>query len=337
MERSSSADFRENFYTRCHLCGRECGADRTRGEAGFCGEGADLRIAWAGLHYGEEPVICGAGGSGAVFLSGCTLRCFFCQNYELSGGGGLGRDVSLYEFTEICLMLQEKGAENINIVTGTHFIPSLAAGISAARERGLRLPVVWNSSGFEREALLEVLDSFTDIYLPDIKTLDSRLGRALFGVSGYAQAAARAVLAMAASRPLRYADDSSGRLVSGLIVRHLVLPGLMENTREVLTWFAENLAGRALLSLMFQFTPLRRPLPRGEGADSRHKIPGDWDRRVSSREYAEVLSFLEELGIEEGFVQELPDTDELPDFSRADAFPPALARPLWFYGGPENA
>ena len=312
-------------YESCRLCGRNCGAKRNTGETGFCGASSRLRLAWAGLHYGEEPIISGSGGSGAVFVSGCSLKCFFCQNHELSLAGG-GRDCEPREFADICLMLQRRGAENINIVTGTHFIPSLAEGIKSARKRGLRLPVVWNSSGYESPAGLSLLEDFVDIYLPDLKVLDPDLARAIFGDSSYPDAAKKTILAMASSRPLRYTDDSRAALASGLIVRHLVLPGRGENTRELLSWFARSLAGKALLSVMFQYTP-----PAGKDAAS--LPPGEWTRKVSPAEYEEVLALLEELGIEDGFVQEAPGgADCLPDFSRRDAFPCGIARPFWFYG-----
>lgn len=316
-------------YTRCRLCARRCGVDRTRGQTGFCGTGSRLRIAWAGIHRGEEPLICGRGGSGTIFLSGCTLRCFFCQNYQLSHGN-LGRDTDVSEFADICLMLERKGAENINIVTGTHFLPSLAEGIRESRERGLTKPVVWNSSGYESSEYLPLLNDFVDIYLPDLKTLDSSLSASMFGVSDYPDAAARAIKEMAASRPLLRRGSS---LVSGLIVRHLVLPGLLENTRAVLAWFAENVADRALLSLMFQYTPPAGPVPRGELQGGQGER-GEWKRRVSAEEYGRTLAMLDEFGIEEGFVQE-PSEDAppcLPDFSLPDAFPGGLAYPLWFYG-----
>jgi putative pyruvate formate lyase activating enzyme len=272
-------------------------------------------------------VICGEGGSGAVFLSGCTLKCFFCQNYQISAGG-LGRTVEIPEFADICLMLQRKGAENINIVTGTHFIPSLAEGIKESEKRGLRLPVVWNSSGYERTDILPLLNDFVDIYLPDLKTLDSSLGSALFGVSDYPQTAAAAIRAMAASRPLRRKENPRGQaLVSGVIVRHLALPGLTDDTRAVLAWFAENLAGKALLSLMFQYSPPART-PGGR------RPAGEWTRTITAAEYERILAMLDEFGIEDGFVQDLPEAaGSLPDFSRKDAFPGGLARPLWFCGG----
>ena len=312
-------------YENCRLCGRNCGADRTAGELGFCGAASRLRIAWAGLHYGEEPVISGRGGSGTVFVSSCGLRCFFCQNHQLSLSG-MGGDCQPDQFADICLTLQSHGAENINIVTGTHFIPSLGEGIKNARKKGLRLPVVWNSSGYETLAGISLLDEFVDVYLPDLKVASPTLARGIFGDSSYPNVAKEAILAMAASRPLRYTDDSREILASGLIVRHLVLPGCLENTREALAWFARFLAGKALLSVMFQYTP-----PTRKDAAS---IPtGEWTRIVTPDEYEEVLGLLEELGIEDGFVQEAPaEVDCLPDFSLRDAFPTNIAKALWFWG-----
>jgi putative pyruvate formate lyase activating enzyme len=223
-------------------------------------------------------------------------------------------------------MLQQKGAENINIVTGTHFLPSLTEGMRESRARGLSKPVIWNSSGYEKMECLPVLDDFVDIYLPDLKTLDASLSGLMFGVSDYPRTAAAAIKKMAASRPLRYKDSL---LVSGVIVRHLVLPGLPENTRAVLAWFAENLADKALLSLMFQYTPPAGDAPAPEG---------DWRRTVSPGEYEKTLAMLDEFGIEDGFVQELPENNKscLPDFSLRDAFPGDLAYSLWFYGKKET-
>ena len=310
-------------YEHCCLCGRKCGVNRNRGETGFCGSSPQLRIAWAGLHYGEEPVISGTGGSGTVFLAGCTLKCFFCQNHQLSSEA-LGRDVSLREFEDICLMLQRKGAHNINLVTGTQFIPSLAEGIKNARKRRLHVPVVWNSSGYESENSLPLLDEFVDIYLPDLKTLDSGLSTGIFGLSDYVLDAPQAIKKMAASRPLHYSDNDETILSSGVIVRHLVLPGLIDNTRTVLEWFASNMAGKALLSVMVQYTPTGRKNP--------HPVRGDWSRSITAAEYEIVLALLEDLDIVDGFVQELPEENLLPDFSRRNTFPHQLAEPFWFCG-----
>jgi putative pyruvate formate lyase activating enzyme len=229
-------------------------------------------------------------------------------------------------------MLQQNGVENINIVTGTHFLPSLAEGIREAKRKGLTKPVIWNSSGYEKLEYFSVLDDFVDIYLPDLKTLESSLSGVMFGAPDYPRAAAAAVKNMAASRPLRYKDSSCGGqqvLVSGVIVRHLVLPGLRENTRAVLAWFADNVADKALLSLMFQYTP-----PAGRALPQQ----GEWRRTISSEEYENTIAMLDEFGIEEGFIQEPPENTGacLPDFSLWNAFPGGLAHPLWFYGKKET-
>jgi putative pyruvate formate lyase activating enzyme len=305
------------------LCGRTCDADRRGDRKGFCGEGPLLRIAWAGIHRGEEPPISGTGGSGAVFFSGCGLKCFFCQNHQISRGGA-GRAVTSDEFAEICIALQSKGAENINLVTASHFIPSVAEGLLAARARGLRLPILWNSSGYESAEGLEILSSLVDIYVPDLKTLDPRLSLRLFGTPGYPEAAGNAILSMAAARPLVLRGDV---LESGVIVRHLVLPGFPENTRQVLSWFAGHLTGKALISIMFQYTP-SGDLPESAG-------PGDWNRGINEEEYNRVMAWLDEFGIEEGFVQELPPEGEavLPDFSLVHSFPPELADVVWSHRG----
>ncbi len=311
-------------YSRCSLCGRSCGIDRSGGERGFCGMGPELRIAWAGIHRGEEPVICGAGGSGAVFFSGCTLQCFFCQNRQISRDG-MGREVSIPDFADICLSLRDRGAENINLVTGGHFLPSIARGIALARRRGLGLPVVWNSSGYDGPGAVEALADFVDVFVPDLKTLDGALASALFGAPDYPGTVRNALTRMAAARPLSFSGDS---LRSGLIVRHLVLPGLMDNTREVLAWFSENLKDRALISVMFQYTPM-------EGIENAAAgLPGSWSRRVSRAEYHETLRLLDLFHIQEGFIQEPPGPESLtPEFSRAASFPGNLAEPVWFHRG----
>ena len=288
--------------------------NRLEGQRGFCGETADLRVAFAGIHKGEEPPITGAGGSGTIFVSGCNLSCAFCQNYQISKEG-LGRAVSQDEFAEICLALEERGAENINIVTGSHAAPALALGITAARKEGLSIPVLWNSSGYDGTVSLEILKDIVDVYLPDLKTLDSNFAGKFFNASDYGEHATSAILKMMEYRELRL-DET---MLSGVMVRHLVIPGFLENTRQVLAWFAEHCKGRALLSLMTQYTPV--------GSDA--TIPR---RYVSEDEYTAVLSMLDEFGIDDGFCQELvKGSDWLPDFTRANPFSSELSVPVWHY------
>jgi putative pyruvate formate lyase activating enzyme len=288
--------------------------NRLEGQRGFCGETADLRLAFAGIHKGEEPPITGTGGSGTIFVSGCNLGCAFCQNYQLSRES-IGQAVSQEEFAEICLALQERGAENINIVTGSHAAPALALGITAARKKGLSIPALWNSSGYDGTESLEILKDVVDVYLPDLKTIDIEIANRFFNAPNYGEHAMAAILKMMDYRELRL-DET---ILSGVMVRHLVIPGFLENTRQVLAWFAEHCKGRALLSLMTQYTPV--------GADA--TITGCY---VSEDEYETVLSMLDEFGIDDGFCQELVrGSDWLPDFTRANPFSSDLSIPVWHY------
>jgi len=305
-------------YKNCLLCPRRCGVDRYK-ERGVCGEGAALRLGFAGIHMGEEPPITGYGGSGTVFVTGCNLGCAFCQNYQISREG-MGREVSTGEFAEICLSLAEKGAENINIVTGSHAAPALALGLEAAKKQGLKIPVVWNSSAYDGMESLEILKDHVDVYLPDLKTFDSDFAASFFNAPDYSSCAKEAILKMMEYRKLEFAPGL--QLISGVMIRHLVIPGSLEDTRRILQWFAENCKDKALLSLMTQYTPV------GSGSPE-HRIP---DRYVSQREYDAVLSMLDEYGIDNGYCQELvTGSDWLPDFTLANPFSSKLSRPLWHW------
>ncbi|MDR1325563.1 MAG: radical SAM protein [Treponema sp.] len=307
----------------CLLCPRHCGVNRTAGERGYCGESATLRLAAASIHRGEEPPVSGTGGSGAIFVSGCNLGCAFCQNYQISHKG-MGREVAITEFVAICLQLQALGAENINIVTGTHAIPAIVAGLKQARAGGLVIPTLWNSSAYESLEALSLLDDVIDVYLPDLKTLDPNLAAHFFNAPDYPEYATKAILRMLDTRALR--ASASSTLTSGVIIRHLVLPGYLEATRKTLRWFAEHCQGRALISVMTQYT-----LPRG--MDMRVK---DAPKRfMSEQDYETVLGWLEEFGIEDGFYQELtPDSDWLPDFTRQNPFSSTLSTAVWHFQSP---
>lgn len=303
-------------YRNCRLCPRDCRVDRTSGRTGFCGEGARPRLAWAGLHRGEEPPLVGERGSGTVFFTGCTLRCSFCQNRQISRAG-LGRDVSVEELADIFLALQREGAANVNLVTGTPFLPSIEAALADARAQGLSLPAVWNSSGYETAAAVERLARCVDVFLPDLKTLDPEVARRYFRAADYPEVAAAAVRAMAAAAPAEWDGD---RLRRGMILRHLVLPGHLAASRAVLEFYTEHLRERALLSLMVQYIP---PCPGSEPAG-----------RLSEADYARLLDWLDELGIEEGFLQDLDaESPWSPDFNRDNPFPPGFGRAVWHWRG----
>ena len=327
-------------YENCLLCPRLCGVNRAAGQRGYCGETAELRIAFAGIHNGEEPFLKGKGGSGTIFISGCNLGCAFCQCFQISHGRHIFekkliphetcRAVDIMEFAEICLALQEKGAENINIVTGSHVAPVIARGFEEARKQGLVIPALWNSSGYDGNETLEIIKDFVDVYLQDLKTLDSAIAARFSNAPDYPEHAAAAILKMMEFRKLRL-DEAAGKpgedtpeaaMISGVMIRHLIIPGFLENTRQVLRWFSENCTGRALLSVMTQYTPAQIP---GKKA----VIP---NRFVSEGEYEAVLFMLEEFKIDDGFCQELTsDTIWLPDFNLPNPFPPGISEPVWHW------
>lgn len=304
-------------YRDCRLCPRECRVDRTAGETGFCGQTDKVMIGSAALHFGEEPPITGEGGSGTIFFSGCTMGCPFCQNWQISRGF-IGAEISVETLAQIMVELQNRGAENINFVTGTHFIPSISLAVSMARKRGLTVPLVWNCSGYETLEALEELDGYIDIYLPDYKASRPHLTKRLYQAPDYPEIAEKALLHMAESRPLEY--DEKGMMRKGVIVRHLVLPGELESTEKFLRWYSENLSEKALLSLMVQYSPVIIP-------GNKVEIP---DRYISEEEYDQLLVWLDECGIEEGFFQDLEQTsDWLPDFNNRVPFPSEQTKVIW--------
>lgn len=300
-------------YADCRLCPRECGVDRTKGKMGFCGETDRMRLACATLHRGEEPPLISGAGSGALFFSGCTLGCGDCQNCQISRQG-MGAEVDATELAEIMLRLEERGASNINCVTGTHFVPGIIEAVQRARAEGLALPLVWNTSGFESPVTLELLEPYADIYLWDMKTLSAATARERFGRSEYPEAAKRGLKEILKARALTVEGDS---LVRGVIVRHLVLPGCLEDTLEVIDWYGRNIGSGALFSLMTQFID-------PAGATSAESL--------SSADEALLFDALDAAGIDEGFVQEAAEeSDWLPDFGRRNPFPGDFSTMVWHW------
>ena len=307
------------LYESCVLCPRRCGVNRLKGESGYCGSGTKVSVSCAVLHRGEEPPVTGTGGSGAVFFTGCTLKCSFCQNYQISRGGcGIG--IEAQELADIFLSLQKKGAENINLVTGTHFVPGIITALRTAKKQGLTVPVLWNTSGYETADTLKLLSGFIDVFLPDLKTLDSRLSDHFFSAADYPVNAAAAVLKMASLRPLKMKMiEDEKRIKSGTIMRHLVIPGELESTRSVLKWYSENVMDKAVISLMFQYTPNSAGCEVPEGF-------------ISGDEADQVYDMLEKFGIEEGFIQELEDNKMwLPDFTKVKPFAGAESGTVWHW------
>jgi len=317
----------KNLYESCTLCPRGCAVNRFKGNKGFCGETASLRIAAAVIHKGEEPPITGSGGSGTIFISGCNLGCAFCQNHQVShndtGRQSLGKEVSSGDFAHICAALCDNGAENINIVTGSHAVPAIIEGIKAAREKNINVPMLWNSSGYDSVTALNLLGGYIDIFLPDLKTLNREIAENYFCAPDYPETAKAAILKMMEISRLKHHGDKSK-----VIIRHLILPGCLDSTREVLRWFADNAKDSAMLSLMTQYTPVINRRTSESGA-SQFKKPLP-DGFLSKREFDTVLNWLNEFEIEDGFCQELvTGSDWLPDFNRVNPFPSQLSIPVW--------
>jgi putative pyruvate formate lyase activating enzyme len=301
----------------CRLCPRDCGVDRAAGERGFCGSGPAAVVSHALLHYGEEPVLSGVrdpeaipgprSGSGTIFFSGCSLKCCFCQNYQLSWLGR-GREVGDEELAGMMLDLQEKGALNINLVSPTHHLLPILRALAIAFRRGLSLPVVANSSGYEKASVLAHLEGLVDIYLPDLKYAQSGPAERYSAAPDYFEQAAEAVREMFFQRPFLVLDDG-GAAQEGLIIRHLVLPGEVENSLSVLDWVRRELGPSIALSLMSQYQPC-------------FQARGELGRALEPAEYARVLDRARALGFEQLFVQPgaFGEDHLVPDFERAEPF-----------------
>ena len=286
----------------CCDCPRRCGALRSdKKGAGFCLSGAELRVARAAPHYGEEPCISGSRGSGAIFFTGCNLRCVFCQNHEISRGMG-GRALSVPELRDTMLRLRDEGVHNINLVTPSHYVRQIAEALSGL---SLGIPVVWNSSGYDSVESLRMLEGLVQVYMPDFKYSDAELARRYSAAPDYPETAAAAIMEMFRQTGA-YELDSEGILQRGLLIRHLILPGQELNTKEVISFIEENFrSGEVLFSLMSQYTPM----------PGLEKFP-ELMQRVDAGTNRRLIGYMSRHGISEGYWQE-PDsaTDEMiPDF-----------------------
>lgn len=281
----------EAYSNHCQLCPRRCGADRAAGKKGRCHTSDHLLVARAALHYWEEPCISGQEGSGAVFFSGCALGCIYCQNREISRVLA-GTEISVERLAEIFLELQSQHANNINLVTACHYVPQIISALEMAKARGLVIPVVYNSSGYESVEALQSLEGLVDVYLPDFKYMDSTLAGKLSGAPDYPEAAWDALQEMVRQQP-RPEFDSRGIMTRGVIVRHLLLPGHVREAKTVIGRLHETYGNQIYLSIMSQYTPVE--------AVKDHPLLG---RCVTKREYGRVLDYALEIGIEQGFFQE---------------------------------
>lgn len=279
-------------YAHCTLCPRRCGVDRTRGQLGFCKMPGQVHAARAGVHYWEEPVISGSFGSGAVFFSGCTLKCAFCQNYDISQEN-FGKPMTSAELRAAFERLIDEGVQNVNLVTPTHFLPD----ILPALEPKLPVPVVYNCGGYESVETLRQLEGKIDVYLPDFKYSDNALAKRLSSAPDYFETASAAILEMyrQVGKPVIEGDE----MKRGVLARHLVLPGCVDNSLGVLDWVAEHFrSGDILFSLMSQYVPMGRAA----------EMP-PFDRRITELEYDSVLSYMMLLGIEDGYTQDFSSAE----------------------------
>lgn len=287
----------------CTICPRNCGADRLHGQTGYCGMPAELTAARAALHYWEEPCISGRSGSGAVFFSGCNLRCVFCQNRQIAVGQA-GRTITQERLCEIFLELQEKGANNINLVTPTHYVPQIAEALECAKRHGLTVPIVYNTGSYEKVSTLRMLDGLVDIYLPDLKYFSAELSARYSHAPDYFDVAGAAIEEMVrqVGEPV-FPPDSAGDQASepsedallrrGVIVRHLVLPGQTRDSKKILRYLHETYGDRIYISIMNQYTPMAHMEEYEE-----------LDRPVSAGEYNRIVTFAERIGITQAYIQE---------------------------------
>ncbi len=282
----------------CELCPRACGVNRREGEAGICCMDSTMRIARASLHQWEEPCLSGTNGSGTVFFSGCPLHCVYCQNYRIAAGDR-GVPVSVSELRDIFLKLQAMGAHNINLVTPTHFVPAIAEALQQAKAAGLTLPIVYNTSSYETVNTLSYMDGLVDIYLPDLKYFSPALAEQYSSAPDYFQTASAAIAEM-----YRQAGDpvfrEDGMLQSGVLVRHLLLPGQVRDSKRVVRYLWKTYHDHIFLSLMCQYTPLPHV------AASYPELA----RRVTQEEYDELVDYAVDLGITQAYTQEMESASE---------------------------
>lgn len=293
-----------NVLHSCTLCPRECGADRLAGQKGFCGVSGDqILLSRAALHFWEEPCISGSEGSGTVFFSGCTLKCIFCQNREISRGQA-GKLISTERLAEIFLELQAKGARNINLVTPTHYLPQIITALDMAKANGLSLPVVYNTSGYEKVEMLKLLEGYVDIWLPDFKYLTASPAKEYSSAENYPDLILPALDEMVrqAGEPV---FDENGMMKKGVIVRHLALPAQGNDSRKILRTLIERYGDRIWVSIMSQYTPPPFELPFA-----------NLNRRLTGREYERLVDFADRNGIRNAFVQEGSAAEEsfIPPF-----------------------
>lgn len=280
-----------NKYENCLLCPRKCGINRSTGQTGVCGVSSEIKVARAALHYWEEPCISGKRGSGAVFFSGCSLHCVFCQNREISDGKA-GKVISKERLSDIFMELADKGANNINLVTPGQYIPDIVWAVNDAKSRGMKLPIIYNTSGYENVTELKLLEGIVDVYLPDFKYMDSTLSARYSRAKDYPSIAKQALSEMVRQQPDVVIDNATGLIQKGVIVRQLLLPGHVNDAKAVLKYLYDTYHDHVYISMMSQFTPIAL------------KDYPEINRTVTRREYERLVDYALEIGITNAFIQE---------------------------------
>ena len=279
-----------NLLDKCMLCPRECMVNRNRGELGFCHAGNKIKIAKAYLHMWEEPPITGEKGSGTIFFSNCNLRCLYCQNYYISEEGN-GVEISTERFSNVCLSLQSKGATNINLVTPTHYIPMIIDGIKLAKDKGLKIPIVYNSSGYEKTDTIKLLDGIIDVYLPDFKYYNDAYAEKYSQCLDYFKYASESIKEMVRQKGKCIFDDD-GNIISGVIVRHLIIPDRIEESKKILKYLYQEFGDKIFISIMNQYTPVRKC-----------KFD-ELNKTITDKDYDEIIDYAWNIGIRNAFIQE---------------------------------
>ena len=288
----------------CTLCPHNCKINRLEGKKGRCKCDNTLKIALASLHMFEEPCISGTNGSGTVFFTNCNLNCIYCQNYEISQGGK-GKEITIQTLADIFIKQQEKGAHNINLVTPTMYVYQIIEAIKLARKTGLKIPIIYNSNGYENVETIKMLNGYIDVYLPDLKYYTNELSKKYSNVDNYFEVATNAIKEMYSQVGNAVFDDNA-IIQKGVIIRHLVLPNHIQNTKNILKWINENMPKDIYVSVMAQYFPT-------------YKAKNDSliNRKLNKKEYKEVLNYLYSLDLQNGYIQELGSHEEeyVPNFN----------------------
>ena len=297
----------EELLKNCKLCPHKCGINRVDGKIGRCKSGDKIKIALASLHFFEEPCISGKNGSGTIFFSNCNLNCIYCQNHEISQQSK-GKEITVEHLAEIFLKQQNKGANNINLVTPTMYVPQIIKAIKIAKINGLKIPIIYNSNGYENVETIKLLKGYIDVYLPDLKYYSNELGERYSNISNYFEVATSAIKEMYKQVGTPEFDEN-GLIKKGIIIRHLVLPNHIQNTKNILKWIKENMQDDVYVSIMAQYFPTYKA-----------KEDNLLNRKLTNKEYNEIEKFLFTLNLENGYMQELGEHEEeyVPDFDLSE-------------------